>query len=537
MTIDSDQPTGVTGLGSMPGHVWDYEDLETEPSGTAADPAAAYPRASMVGWGFIGAAIRRRKRFVCVLTVVGFLLGAAYLAISKPAYQVTASMLMTNDQSVDQPTAMETDFLLATNPVFVQQVITKLGIKETVVNFLKLYSVAQVSNQVLSITANAPSASEATTWANALATQYLSFRAGMLQEQLSQMVAAANLQLNQGEQQVNALNKRISQVSAAPSTSAQQAELKSLQAKQAAASDHLISLQQGVGANEANLQLTVTSMISGSRVLEATSPVLVHSVKKLLIEYVGGGLFGGLVLGCGIVAIGAITSDHLRRRDKVAAALGAPVRVSVATFDKGGKLSRRGKVDRDAQRVVAQLRDSLPSGQPGAACLAVVAVGNEKFVASLVEKLAATSSDDGKRVMVADLSGGALARLLGEAKPGVHKVDGDRTHLVLAVPDAADLAPIGPLHQQAPEDITAAYSGVNVLITLATVDPAAGGDNLGTWATDAVVVVTAGVSSEVKVHAVGELVRAAGVRLTSAVLLGADRNDESLGLLGSGSVS
>jgi hypothetical protein len=44
-----------------------------------------------------------------------------------------------------------------------------------------------------------------------------------------------------------------------------------------------------------------------------------------------------------------------------------------------------------------------------------------------------------------------------------------------------------------------------------------------------VAVVTAGESSVTRVQAVGEMIRFAGADLTSAVLLGADGKDESLG--------
>jgi hypothetical protein len=67
------------------------------------------------------------------------------------------------------------------------------------------------------------------------------------------------------------------------------------------------------------------------------------------------------------------------------------------------------------------------------------------------------------------------------------------------------------------------------LLTFATLDPAFGGDYLGTWATNAVAVVTAGESSAEKVHSVGEMIRLAGTRLDSVVLIGADESDESLG--------
>jgi hypothetical protein len=65
---------------------------------------------------------------------------------------------------------------------------------------------------------------------------------------------------------------------------------------------------------------------------------------------------------------------------------------------------------------------------------------------------------------------------------------------------------------------------------LAALDPSLASDHLQTWARDAVVVVTAGRSSWTKIHAVGELIRLAGTRLVCAVLVGADKTDESLGV-------
>ena len=67
-------------------------------------------------------------------------------------------------------------------------------------------------------------------------------------------------------------------------------------------------------------------------------------------------------------------------------------------------------------------------------------------------------------------------------------------------------------------------------LTLVTLDPALGGDYLATWAANSVVVVTAGLSSAVRIHAVGEMIRVSGTRLVSVVLIGADKSDESLGL-------
>jgi hypothetical protein len=78
--------------------------------------------------------------------------------------------------------------------------------------------------------------------------------------------------------------------------------------------------------------------------------------------------------------------------------------------------------------------------------------------------------------------------------------------------------------------LAAAYDSADLLLTLATLDPVLGAEHLPGWATDVVVVVTAGRSSSAKIHAVGEMTRLAGLPQPSAVLIGADKADVSLGV-------
>jgi hypothetical protein len=107
------------------------------------------------------------------------------------------------------------------------------------------------------------------------------------------------------------------------------------------------------------------------------------------------------------------------------------------------------------------------------------------------------------------------------------------------VPEQDDVIPIGPLGrasmqaERSPftEAATAACSSSDLLLTLAPLDPALGGEHLATWTADAVVVVTAGRSSWTKIHAAGEMVRLAGTRVASAVLVDADKSDDSLGVI------
>jgi hypothetical protein len=67
------------------------------------------------------------------------------------------------------------------------------------------------------------------------------------------------------------------------------------------------------------------------------------------------------------------------------------------------------------------------------------------------------------------------------------------------------------------------------VLSLATVDPAVGAEHLATWATNATVVMTAGGSGLTSIHAIGELIRIAGLRLPYGILVRADKADESFG--------
>jgi hypothetical protein len=107
----------------------------------------------------------------------------------------------------------------------------------------------------------------------------------------------------------------------------------------------------------------------------------------------------------------------------------------------------------------------------------------------------------------------------------------------VAVGARDEIAPVGPLRrgrrlaqlaEPAPE-LVAACASADYLLTLVVLDPALGGDYLATWASDVVVTVTAGQSSATRIQAVGDMVRLAGAESVSAVLIGADKRDETLG--------
>ena len=188
-------------------------------------------------------------------------------------------------------------------------------------------------------------------------------------------------------------------------------------------------------------------------------------------------------------------------------------------------------------------KTSCSGNTQGPAGLAIVAVDNAPVVAPVVAALAASCAPvprRGHQVVAADISLGAhLARQLGVKGSGTHAVSDNGVNFTAVVPDRDDAAPVGPLPAaasapaglaQSADALVALYASTDVLLTLVTLDPALGGVHLATWATSAVVVVSAGQSSAERLRGISEMIRLAGTRLISVVLFGADESDVSLGL-------
>ena len=419
--------------------------------------------------------------------------------------------------------------------------ISQLGLHQTVSSFLGSYTVALVTDHVLSITASTKSSAEAVRIASAVATQYLKIRAQYARAQLRATQAELAQQVSQAQQNLNSITSQLNQVSAEPSTPGQQSQLGSLRAQSTQAGITLALVRQYATVTLASTRLITQKMVQGNEVLDAAAPVQ-HSVLKSGAVYAVGGLLGGLILGMAIVVIGGVTSDRLRRRDDIAYAIGAPVRLSVGPLPENRGLPRllgRDARRRDPERVVEHLEDAVPGSSRGPAGLAVVAVDDVRTVARAVVALAVSSAEQGRRVVLADLSAGAsAARLLGANKTGISTVGPDGARIVVVVPTVDGAAtPVGPLrspispegYAQADESLVAVCGNADLILSLVTLDPAFGAEHLPSWATDAVAVITAGLSTGVRIHAVGEMVRLAGTRLSSVVVVDAGKRDESLG--------
>jgi capsular polysaccharide biosynthesis protein len=524
------------GIGDyLPERLWTIKDFTA-----VQEPPAAAPGGALVSLGFIKSYVKRRKRLWFATAAAGLLLGCGLYVTSPVSYQASTSVLLIPGPYENINTAPNNDQAMAQTRTVAGLAVRELGLRESPGSFLGTYKVTPITERVIAFTASAPSSSQAVRYTAAVASAFLKFRAQELQTEQDLVLASLNDQVRQARQHLSSINSQIGQLSGQPGPSSQ---LKSLQAERTKVEGTLYNLQQSALGNQTTNGSATAAAVKGSVVLDPATALVRPRLKPLVLDAVGG-LVVGLLLGLAIVVIQALVSDKLRRRDDVAQALGSPVRLSVGAARQSRWLpgGRGGPAvgDADVQRIVAHLGSVVPGNVRGSAALVVVPIDDLKLPATCLVSLATSLAQQGKHVVVADLTGGApAARLLGVADPGVRTVNVQDTTLVVAVPESDDLTPVGPFGgraasaQRSPfaEAVTTAWASANLLLTLATFDPALGGEHVATWATDSVAVVTAGRSSWTRIQAVGEMVRLSGMRLVSAVLVGADEADESLGIV------
>jgi capsular polysaccharide biosynthesis protein len=504
----------------------------------------ADPSAGLISLEYLKAAIRRSAFFCFVMTIVGLVIGGGlYVAVPAP-YQAQATILITDGPYETGQGSASDDQAIGQSPTVALLAMRAMGLHGNVNGFLKQYLITVNSPSVLVVTFSAKTAAAAVSGANAVAVELLQFRQQRMEQQQGQQLAGLQQQLTGAQQSVTALTTQKNLESVKPPSPAQQSRLDSLKAELKTANGTVTSLQQSINTFDAQVPPATRAAVKGSN-LPAPAALLPRAHLKRILLFPVAGLIGGLAVGIAIVLIRAIMSDRLRRRDDIANALGVSVSLSTGPLRRkrwlslsglrpGSAAARRANV----KRIAAHLGRAVQERERGVDVLAVVVVDDPVAAALPLVSLAMSSARQGKRVVVADLASGApAARLLGSARPGVRTVNDYETPLVVAVPDRDSVLPPGPLGRVAAwdpdssfsQEVASACARADLLLTLVTVDPAFGADHLRTWAGGAVAVVTAGRSTWTRINAVGELVRLSGTRLVSAVLVGADRRDESLG--------
>ncbi len=512
----------------QPGRGW-YDDDELYDD---EERSGSYPPDSLVTFRFLFDAVRRHKKLWILTALLGVLGALAFPYVLPPASSSSTKVLLTHRDGDDPTEAMATDVSLARTHSVATRVIEKLNLSDTPDELLKRYTATAQTDRILEVVASAPTSAEATSLAGTIATTYLQFRreqVALLAVPMRRDLATAKQEVTEAEADVRAAggNPR-----AAPPETTTPEWTRLTRAR-----------EQQVFIDQQILDQKVTAArMSSSRILDEAAPVP-FSERRALVINIGAGLLAGLFIGIGFVVVRALISDKLWRRQDIARALGTRVKLSVGRAPRvrwrplPRYVSRAKMRKPEVRLIVRQLRHDVSMSETPKPALVVVSVENVETSALAVASLAMSFAEEGKRVLTADLSGtGKLAAALGVTEAGTHesRANEDDDSVLVHLParnaepaEGRHLKPTGP----GPDaDLDAAWNEADLVLTLATVSPAIGADHLRTWASRAVAVVTAGQSTVTSVTATGELVRLAGVRLVSAIVVQADRTDESVGV-------
>lgn len=481
-------------------------------------------------------ALRRRRRVWIVAALVGMLASLAYFVTSGPEYSATTTLILRRSTitSQDPAQAMATDVQLAQSLTVAGRALNLLHLNESPAQFDGGYKAASLTEDILEITAEAPTSTEAVRRAAGVATAYLEFRGELLSREASVQIAAENQESNTLQAQIPGLDNQINIATAessggsAPSSSGTLADL-------LARRNELESQIGSVQQQSENLTADIAAVVKNSQVVDSPLASRPSTAKTAGLD-LAVGLLGGLALGAGWVVVVEATFGRVRRREDVMLALDAPVRVSVGPLEPGrsGALRRlrssrppTGRSKRDVVKVARHLRDIMATIHEPTPALAVVSVDNDNSAALIAAETVRSLTGEGNDVLVVDLSSGAcLAQTFGVGPNQVSSVDqgGSHARLWVVSRSMAEGSTIDDWMQ-----LNNLRDETEAVVVLTTLDPAVGAGHLAALATTAVSVVTCGRSTVGALRATSQMLRAAGVRLDSSVLVGADPDDESFG--------
>ncbi|MQA82463.1 MAG: hypothetical protein GEV10_29050 [Streptosporangiales bacterium] len=492
-----------------------------------------FPPEGLVTLRYLWDAVRRHVRLWGTLAIAGIVLGLVVPVVLPSNSEASVKLLLVHEIGEDPLAAMATDTSLATTRSVAQRVVSHLSLSETPDDLLKQYTAASLTDRVLEISVTAPSDAEARNLASTVARTFLRFR----MEQVRAEQEPVRQQLASVRSRIESLVERRRHTADETGDQGEGTDDPTMQRAQ----DQAAQLEQKLEDQELS-----ASLMSSSRILDPAAPVETSKVMTFGINVLTG-LVGGLVVGVGFVVVRALVSDRLWRRRQVADALGAAVTLSLGRIGRDGRRAlpwskRRTEVE-DLDRTVRHLGRQVSSSPAIPATLGIVAVDDVTACTSVVRALTASFAADGENVLVADLTrSGVLAKGFDVTVPGtVTSENADDTSGSVAVhlPDEGAGPPLGrldPTLLSDDADLEAAWTDADVVLVLAELSPALGGDHLASWCSDVVAVVTAGRSTATKLYAAGEMVRLAGVRLDSAIMLGTDSTDETIGLPSEASV-
>lgn len=501
------------------------------------------PRPLLGTWHYLRSALRRGWRVWVSFAVLGAYAGLAVLALLPPSSTATVTLLMAHPAGMDAISASGTDVSLLASREVAVRALRDLGVGMSPDVFQSTVSAEGVTNEILKISVSAADDQTAVARANAVTKEYLAFRSDQLRSLSNGLVSGYAQRIAAMQKQISTLNQEYATVS--QQGVAGQTRATEILTQRAELSSQVTSMQQA--SEDSSLQ--TDAAISSTHVVDSARAVR-PSMKKALVLDLGSGVLGGGALGAALVLFKALTSERLRRRQDVALALSAPVRFSVTSPGpadrRSGRIGQRllGRAPwrrRDLEALVYGLGSAvLPGGlrpdparrgvaaAPRAGSVGVAAVGgNATVAADIITAVASHLRVYGLSVFLVDLSAvGALVRRMPRVDaPSVFRPTG--VPGIAMGPEgtrAVSALPVGhPLRES--------WESADVVIALVEVDPGLDVENLRSWVDQVIPLVTAGASTAELLQTTAELLRAAGLPVPFAMMVGADASDESLGLV------
>lgn len=470
-----------------------------------ASGAAVEGSPSMVTLHYLRREAARRWRTAVVGAVLGLLASAGFLFMAPMPDQGTVTLLLSHESGTDPAVAMATDISLLRTRVVAATVVDELDLPMSPDDFQRSVQVVPETPNVLVLTISAGDTEQARVWAGVLADEYLQFRRDQMMSRARATVAGYKDRISTLEDRVAVLTAEYDRLTSAGPVSS--AEASAVLTERSQRNAEILRLQQLVE----DTMLNVSALVSSSHVLDPAWAVPSSTTRRTVLV-LASGLIVGTCVALGVVVFMSLTTDRLRRREDVAIALGVPVRAS---------MRRRGPPDPAAQ---ALERLILDQGR-GPAQLALVATDEGPQVAAVVRATLARLDAAGCAVFVADLTPNAGLAGLQHDWPGVFRPDGfpqlARGPLGPARGGVRSIPPRGPLRD--------AFDDARAVLVVTQVDPVLGADELATWATRVVYLVSAGSCSAEKLRSTADLVASAGLKSEFVILLGADASDESTG--------
>ncbi|MGH3434807.1 MAG: Wzz/FepE/Etk N-terminal domain-containing protein [Thermocrispum sp.] len=450
------------------------------------------------------AGIRWRRRLWLPAAVLGLFAGLALAVVMPPQPSAAAKLLIVHegDQPSDGGSLIETDIALLQTTRIAEQVLQQVGGTERPELFVKDYSGASLSNNVLQVTVEADTPRGALARAQALSEVFIADHVRRVEATTEAAVQELRDRQDEADKQLSSVNKSIANRTVDETDAAAATELSTLYARRA----DLSAKVEDLGARAEEAGAGTPRIIEGTEIVD--QPRLVpQSVLSAGATKAAIGLGLGLVFGLALAAVSSIVQDRPVLRREITAHLGASVIAQLPPRKRlPARLWGRLRQVRERKRVAATLARTVRS-EPGH--VSVLELGAPRLAAALATDMATELARDGAAVvLVDDLPKRAVTKHAGDSGDGVRIVDG-----------------AGWPEPHAPTLATGYRIGVG------TVRPGTPWTDLPRLGAETLLIVRAGHARTEWLHTVARQLADAGIPVIGVVLVEPDPRDRSDGTL------